>query len=51
MTIYYQQPVHRNFDSATNTILKTTHSDDDDKFNDSTDNEEDNDAINLIIIS
>ena len=36
MTIYYHEPVKGNFDDATNAILKTIHSDDEDELDDST---------------
>ena len=36
-------PVNGNFDDATNAILKTIHSDDEDELDDSTDDEEDED--------
>ena len=45
MTIYYQEPVNRNFDDATNAILKTIHSDDEDELDDFTDDEEYDDAM------
>ena len=45
MTIYDQEPVNRNFNEATNAILETIHSDDEDELNYSTDNEEDDDAM------
>ena len=38
---YYQQPVNKNFDDATNVILKTIHSDDEDELDDSTHDNED----------
>ena len=42
---YYQGPVNGNFDDAINAMLKTTHSEDEDELNDSTDDEEDNDLM------
>ena len=42
---YYQEPVNGNFDDATKAFLKTIHSDDEDELDDSSDNEEDEDAM------
>ena len=42
---YYQEPVNGNFDDATNAILKTIHSDDEDQLDGSTDDEEDDDVM------
>ena len=47
---YYLEPVKGNFDDATNAILKTIRSDNEDELDDFTDHEEDNDAIQLLII-
>ena len=44
MTLY-AQPVKGNFDDATNAILKTIHSDDEDELDNSTDDEEDDDVM------
>ena len=45
MTICHQEVVNGNFDNATNAILKTINSDDEDELNDSKDDEEDDDAM------
>ena len=42
---YYKEPVKRTFDDATNAILKTIHSDDEGELDDSTDDEENDDAM------
>ena len=45
MITYYQEPVNGNFDDATNAILKKIHSDDEYEFDDTTDDEEDDNAM------
>ena len=50
MTIYDQEPVKWNFNDATNAILETVHSDDEDELDDSTYDEEDDDAMILFTV-
>ena len=50
MTIYDQEPVNGNFNDATNAMLKTIHSDDEDELDGSTDDEEDDGAMILLIV-
>ena len=45
MTVYYQEQVNWNLDDATNAILKTIHSEDEDELGHSREDEEDDDKM------